>query len=43
MWRFLLDVSAKACILIVGNLIVILLSGVSAVKAARENNRGELS
>jgi DNA-binding protein HU-beta len=26
----------KACILIVGNLIVILLSGVSAVKAARE-------
>ena len=39
MWRSVLfcwTFRQKACILIVGNLIVILLSGVSAVKAARE-------
>lgn len=45
MWRsiFCWTFRQKACILIVGNLIVILLSGIGAAKAARKNNRGELS
>lgn len=45
MWRlfFCWTFRQKACILIVGHLIVILLSGIGAAKAARKNNRGELS